>query len=145
MGRYATLAVGQRAELRRTVTEADVVLYAGLSGDTNPAHLDEVWAARSRFGGRIAHGLLVAGYISAALATRLPGPGTIYLEQSLRFAAPVRIGDTVTAMVQIVELVPARARVRLATRCVNQRGEVVLEGEALVKVVEEEAAGGSGS
>ncbi len=130
--RFEELQIGQAAEFAKTVTETDVVLYAGITGDLNPAHINQVEAERSRFGGRIAHGMLTAGLISAVLGTRLPGPGTIYLEQTLRFTRPVRIGDTVTARVEVIELIEKRRRVRLATRCTNQEGEVVLEGEALV-------------
>jgi len=126
------LAVGQAAELSKTVTETDVVLFAGITGDFNPAHVDEVAAARSRFGGRIAHGMLTAGLISAVLGTKLPGPGSVYISQSLRFTKPVRIGDTITARVEVVELVADTRRVRLATTCANQRGETVLDGEALI-------------
>jgi 3-hydroxybutyryl-CoA dehydratase len=132
--RFEELQVGQAAEFAKTVTEADVVLYAGITGDLNPAHINQVEAEKSRFGGRIAHGMLSAGLISAVLGTRLPGPGTIYLEQTLRFTRPVRIGDTVTARVEVIELIEKRRRVRLATSCANQDGEVVLEGEALVMV-----------
>lgn len=134
--RFADLALGLSAEFTKTVTETDVVLYAGITGDLNPAHIDAVSAETGRFGGRIAHGMLSAGLISAVLGTRLPGPGTIYLSQSLRFLRPVRIGDTVTARVEIAELIAAKQRVRLATRCVNQEGEAVLDGEALVWVPE---------
>ncbi|HEX6037055.1 MaoC family dehydratase [Longimicrobium sp.] len=130
---YEELRVGQSAEFRKTVTETDVVLYAGITGDLNPAHVDEVAAAASRFGGRIAHGMLSAGFISAVLGTRLPGPGTIYLEQTLRFTAPVRIGDTVTARVTVSELLDRR-RVRLATTVLTHAGQTVVEGEALVMV-----------
>jgi len=132
--RFEELQIGQAAEFAKTVTEADVVLYAGITGDLNPAHINQVEAEKSRFGGRIAHGMLSAGLISAVLGTRLPGPGTIYLEQTLRFTRPVRIGDTVTARVEVIELIEKRRRVLLATSCANQDGEVVLEGEALVMV-----------
>ena len=131
---FDELAAGDAAEFSKTVTEADVVLYAGITGDLNPAHVDEVAASASRFGGRIAHGMLVAGFISTVLGTRLPGPGTIYLSQSLRFTAPVRLGDTVTARVEVAELVPGKRRARLATTVRNQRGETVVEGEAVVMV-----------
>ena len=144
--RFEELVVGQAAEWGKTVTEADVTLFAGVTGDFNPVHVDAVAAERSRFGGRIAHGMLSAGLVSAAIAMRLPGPGTIYLTQSLRFTAPVRIGDTVTARVEVVELIAKRRRVRLATSCRNQRGELVLDGEATVMVPDEgsgvEAGGG---
>ena len=134
------VVVGQTAEFRKTVTETDVVLFAGITGDLNPAHIDEVAASASRFGGRIAHGMLSASFIFTVLGTRLPGPGTIYLEQSLRFTAPVRIGDTVTARVEVAELLPKR-RARLTTTVLNQKGESVVEGEALVMVPARPAAG----
>jgi 3-hydroxybutyryl-CoA dehydratase len=134
--RFDELTVGQSATMAKTVTEADVVLFAGVTGDFNPAHVDQTWAERSRFGGRIAHGMLSAGLVSAVLAMKLPGPGTIYLSQTLRFTRPVRINDTVTARVEVVELTPARRRARLATTCTNQNGETVLDGEATVMVPE---------
>lgn len=130
---YTDLAVGQSAETARTVTEADIVLFGGVTGDLNPAHFDQAWAEKTRFGGRIAHGMLTAGYVSAVLAMKLPGPGTIYLSQTLRFTRPVRIGDTVTARVEVLELA-GRGRVRLSTTCTNQDGEAVLDGEATVLV-----------
>ena len=135
--RFEELTIGQATSVVRQVTAADVDTFAAVTGDANPVHLDEAVAARSRFGGRIAHGMLSAGYISAALGTELPGPGCIYLGQTLRFTAPVRIGDTVTTHVQVTELVPEKRRVKLATRCANQRGETVVEGEATVLVPEE--------
>jgi 3-hydroxybutyryl-CoA dehydratase len=126
------LKVGDAAELTKTVTEADLVLFAGVTGDFNPAHVDEVWAGKSRFQGRIAHGMLSAGFISAVIGTRLPGPGTIYVSQELRFMAPVRIGDTVTARAEVAEIRESRNRVRLHTLCLNQDRKVVVEGEAWV-------------
>lgn len=126
--------VGETAQMSRTVTETDVVLFAGVTGDLNPAHMDAVAAAAGPFGGRIAHGMLTAGLVSAVLAMRLPGPGTIYLTQSLRFVRPVRIGDTVTARVEVLEVMERRRRVRLATVATNQDGETVLDGEAVVMV-----------
>jgi 3-hydroxybutyryl-CoA dehydratase len=125
------IEVGQTAEFSKTVTEADVVLFAGITGDFNPAHIDQAWADASWFGGRIAHGMLSASFISTVLAMKLPGPGTIYLEQTLRFTAPVRIGETVTARVQVAEVLP-KGRIRLATTVVKQDGTSVIEGEALV-------------
>ena len=125
------LAVGQCAEFAKTVTEADVVLFAGVTGDFNPAHVDQAWAETTRFGGRIAHGMLSASFLSTVIAMKLPGPGSIYLEQSLRFTAPVRIGDTVTARVEVVETMP-KGRVRLATTVRTHEGTTVVEGEALV-------------
>ena len=132
--------VGQTAVYAKTVTETDVVMFAGVSGDTNPVHLNDEYAATTQFKGRIAHGILTASFISTVLGTRLPGPGTIYLEQSLRFTAPVRIGDTVTACVEVAELLPKR-RARLKTTVLNQKGEAVVEGEALVMVPARAAAG----
>ncbi|MGI9076519.1 MAG: MaoC family dehydratase [Gemmatimonadaceae bacterium] len=135
--RLEEISVGQTAEFAKTITEADVTLFAGVTGDFNPVHIDEVAASKSRFGGRIAHGMLSAGLISAVIANRLPGAGTIYLSQTLRFTAPVRIGDTVTASVRVLEIMP-RMRVRLATICRNQSGATVLEGEAVVLLPETE-------
>lgn len=124
--------VGDAAELSKTVTEADIAMFAGVTGDFNPVHVDAVAAERSMFGERIAHGMLSAGFISAVIAMRLPGPGSVYLSQTLRFTKPVRIGDTVTARVEVLEVIEAKRRLRLATTCRNQRGETVVEGEALV-------------
>lgn len=132
--RIDEMAPGLSAEQAKTVTEADVVLFAGITGDFNPVHVDAEAAARSRFGGRIAHGMLSAGLISAVIAMKLPGPGAIYMTQSLRFTKPVKIGDTVTARVEVIEVLAAKKRVRLATTCRNQRGETVLDGEALLMV-----------
>lgn len=133
------LQVGQHAEFSKTVTESDVVLFAGITGDFNPAHVNEVEAAKSRFGGRIAHGMLSAGFISACIAMKLPGPGTIYLTQSLKFTRPVKIGDTVTARVEVTEWNAGKRRAKLATTCRNQHGDVVIDGEALVMVPDESA------
>lgn len=126
------LTVGDSAEFAKTVTETDVVLYAGITGDFNPAHINEAYARDTYFKGRIAHGMLTAGFISAILGCHLPGPGTIYLGQTLKFMAPVRIGDTITARVELVEKLDDNKRVRLSTTCTNQQGVVVLEGEATV-------------
>lgn len=131
---FDELEVGQEATFTKTVTEADVTLFAGVTGDMNPLHVDRVAAEESRFGGRVAHGLLAAGFVSAVLGTRLPGPGCIYLGQTLRFTAPVRIGDTVTAHVEIEELDSDDRRARLSTTCSLQDGTRVLEGEADVLV-----------
>ena len=131
---FEELSVGDEAAFTKTVTGADVTLFAGVTGDTNPLHVDEEAASRSRFGGRIAHGMLTAGLVSTVLGTRLPGPGCVYLSQTLRFTRPVRIGDTVTARAEVTELFPDDRRVRLETTCANQDGETVLEGEAEVKV-----------
>ena len=134
MARIDELQVGQAAEMAKTVTEADIALFAAVTGDFNPVHVDAVAAAQSRFGERIAHGMLSAGFISAVIAMRLPGPGSIYLSQSLRFTKPVRIGDTVTTRVEVAEVMAPKRRLRLATVCRNQNGETVVEGEAVVMV-----------
>jgi 3-hydroxybutyryl-CoA dehydratase len=130
---FEDLEVGQTASVAKTITEADILLFAAVSTDTNPVHIDADAAKRSQFGERIAHGMLSAGLISAVLGTRLPGPGTIYLSQTLKFLAPVRIGATVTATAEIIALDPARRRATMRTVC--RVGEtVVIEGEALVMV-----------
>jgi 3-hydroxybutyryl-CoA dehydratase len=126
------IKVGDMAEFAKTVTETDVYLYAGITGDFNPAHVNEAYAKNTFFKTRIAHGMLTAGFISAILANQLPGPGTIYLKQELHFLAPVRMGDTVTGRVEVLELIAERNRVRLKTSCTNQDGIIVLDGEALV-------------
>ena len=125
------LEVGQRETFAKTVTDADIVLYAGVSGDTNPVHLDEEFAAETMFKGRIAHGMLTAAFISAVLGARMPGPGAIYLSQTLRFKAPVRPGDTVTADCEVTDIDLRKGRVTLKTLCLV-KGEPVVEGEAVV-------------
>jgi len=132
--RFDEIAVGQEAELSKTVTDEDVMAFARVTGDFNPVHVDEIAAARSRFGSRIAHGMLSAGLISAAIAGKLPGPSSIYLSQTLRFTLPVRIGDTITVHLKVVELIESKRRVKLSTVCRNQKGETVVEGDALVLV-----------
>jgi len=127
------LEVGQTAELRRTVAERDIEAFAAVTGDENPVHLDEAYAAATPFKGRIAHGMLSAGYISAVLGTQLPGPGAIYVSQTLSFRRPVRIGDEVAAEVKVTAIDPARGRVTFATQCVVA-GKTVVEGEAVVVV-----------
>ena len=127
------LQPGMSASVSKTVTEADIILFAGVSTDINPAHLDEDYAKGTQFGGRIAHGMLSAGFISAVLANQLPGPGTIYMSQSLKFRAPVKIGETVTATVEVMDLHPEKHRATLRTVC-TVKGEPVLEGEAYVSV-----------
>jgi len=130
---FEDLTVGMVETLSKTVSAADVVGFAELTGDRNPIHLSEHFAARTPFGTRIAHGLYTASLISAVLGTRLPGPGAIYISQTLNFRAPVKIGDTVDVVVQVAELVPEKRRARLTCTC-SVAGEVVLDGEALVKV-----------
>lgn len=126
------IKVGDTAEFAKTVTETDIYLYAGITGDFNPAHVNEVYAKNTFFKTRIAHGMLTAGFISAIIANQLPGPGTIYLKQDLSFLAPVHIGDTITGRVEIMELIPEKNRVRIKTTCSNQDGVIVISGEGLV-------------
>lgn len=122
---------GQHASITRTVTAADVESFAEVSGDNNPVHLDQEFAARSRFKRRIAHGMLSASYISAVLGSKLPGPGTIYLSQNMTFKAPVYIGDVITTTVTALNYRPDKHILTLRTECVNQDGTVVLEGQAV--------------
>lgn len=129
------ITVGKTAEYSKTVTDPDVMAFARVTGDFNPVHVDEAAAAQTRFGGRIAHGMLSAGFISAAIGNKLPGPGSIYLGQTLRFTLPVRIGDTITATITVTELLSKR-RFKLSTVCTNQNGEKVLDGEATVMLDE---------
>jgi 3-hydroxybutyryl-CoA dehydratase len=130
---FEDLKVGQTAAFAKTVTEADIVLFAGITGDNNPVHINEVFASATPFSGRIAHGMLTASFVSTVLGTRLPGPGAIYLSQTLRFKAPVRAGDTVVARATVKELVPEKRRCTLETK-IYVDDTVVLEGEAVVLV-----------
>ncbi len=132
------------AELAKTYDEWDIYTFAALSGDLNPAHIDQAFAERGVFGGKIAHGMLTASLISAVLGMRLPGPGSIYLSQDLKFLRPVRIGDTITARVEVAELTREKNRVTLRTTCTNQNGERVLEGTALVMPPRSKAVAGEG-
>jgi len=135
---FEDLSEGMSASFSRTVTESDIVLFAGVSGDMNPVHLDAEYAEKTVFKGRIAHGMLSAAFISTVLGTKLPGPGTVYLAQSLKFKAPVRIGDTVTATCEVVSLDAEKKRATLRTVC-TVGGKPVVEGEALVMVPAREA------
>ncbi len=130
---FEDLEVGMREALVKRVENEDVIGFAELSGDRNPIHLSEHFAAKTAFGRRIAHGLYTASLISAVLGTRLPGPGAIYISQTLNFRAPVKIGDTVEVTVTVAELIPERLRARLICMC-SVGAELVLDGEALVKV-----------
>ena len=130
---FQDLYIGQTASLSKTITEADILMYSAISMDTNPIHLDEAVAQRSRFGGRIVHGMLSAGLISAVLSSRLPGPGAIYTRQSLNFRAPVRIGSTVRAIVEITDLNPLSKKATLKTTCMVKE-DVVIDGQACVLV-----------
>lgn len=126
------IKLGDKASTEKTISESDVYLFAGITGDLNPAHVSQVAAEKSMFKGRIAHGILVSGLISKVLGMQLPGPGTIYLSQDLKFVAPVRFGDTVTAEVEVIEIIPEKNRIRLKTTCTNQDGKTVITGEAVV-------------
>lgn len=127
-----TIQIGDSASFTKTVTEADITLFAGYSGDFNPAHINAAEAEKGMFHGRIAHGMLSAGFISAVLGMQLPGPGTIYMGQELRFVKPVYIGDTVTATATVVERIPEKNRLKLETIVTNQKGEQVITGMATV-------------
>jgi 3-hydroxybutyryl-CoA dehydratase len=126
------IRVGDVAEFSKTITDEDVHRFADVTGDHNPVHLDEGYAEGTRFGRRIAHGMLIASLISSVLANRLPGHGTVYLGQSLKFVAPVYLDDTVTARVRITNIREDKPIATLETLCVNQRGETLVEGEAVV-------------
>ncbi|RFA31412.1 (R)-hydratase [Alkalilimnicola ehrlichii] len=132
------LSEGMEATFTKTVTETDVTLFAGITGDLNPMHVNEEYAAATPFKGRIAHGMLTASLISNLLGTKLPGPGTIYMSQQVRFKAPVRINDTVTARVRVTNIREDKAIVTLATDCLVG-GKAVLTGEAVVMVPRREA------
>lgn len=130
---FEDLAVGQSATFTKTVTEADIVKFAEISGDTNPVHLDAAYAATTMFKQRIAHGMLSVGFISAVFGTVMPGPGSIYVAQNLKFKAPVKIGDTVTARVEVTGNIPEKKFVTFKTQCmVNQK--VVIDGDATLMV-----------
>jgi 3-hydroxybutyryl-CoA dehydratase len=137
---FEDLSVGLTETLRKTIDSADVVGFAEVTGDRNPIHLSEHFAAKTPFGTRIAHGLYTASLISAVLGTRLPGPGAVYISQTLNFRAPVKIGDTVEVTVTVAELMPDKRRARLTCTC-SVGDEVVLDGEAWVKVPSKEAGG----
>jgi len=137
---FEDLSVGMSEHFSKTVASSDVVGFAEVTGDRNPIHLSEHFAAKTTFGTRIAHGLYTASLISAVLGTRLPGPGAVYISQTLHFRAPVKIGDTVDVTVEVRELVPEKFRARLSCTCTVE-GEVVLDGEALVKVPSKQSGG----
>ncbi len=128
---FEDMQLGQSAEYTRTITDADVVLFAGITGDTNPVHLNAAYAAGTRFQGRICHGMMTASFISTVLGTQLPGVGAIYVSQTARFKSPVRVGDTLTARAIVTGLDPAKCRVTLSTQCLVD-GRVVVDGEAVV-------------
>ncbi|MCB2101789.1 MAG: MaoC family dehydratase [Rhodobacterales bacterium] len=130
---FEDLEVGQSACFGKTITDAEIAAFAGVSGDTNPVHLHDEFAASTPFKTRIAHGMLGASYISTLIGTRLPGPGCIYVSQNLRFKAPVRVGDTLTAFVTIEELIPEKKFIKMKTQCLVG-DKVVIDGEATIMV-----------
>ena len=127
-----TIQVGDFATFTKTISESDVYMYAGISGDFNPAHINAVEAEKGIFKERIAHGMLTASLISTVLGTQLPGPGTIYLSQDLSFKKPVKFGDTIEAKVEVIERIEEKNRLILRTTCTNQYGEIVIDGKAMV-------------
>jgi len=129
---FKEISVGDTASFQKTITETDVYMYSGITGDINPAHINEEFMKTSMFKGRIVHGMLTAGLVSAVLGMRLPGPGTIYLGQTLEFTAPVRFGDTILAEVEVLKKTDKKKNVVLNTICTNQDGKVVLRGQATV-------------
>lgn len=128
------IKVGDTASFSKIISEDDINSFAAISGDNNPAHMDEEYAAATPFGERVAHGLLTAGFIGTVLGMQLPGPGTIYLGQTLNFLAPVKIGDTITASAEVLEIGPKRKTAVLKTVCTNQDGKIVVEGIATVRL-----------
>ncbi|MGI9422559.1 MAG: MaoC family dehydratase [Hyphomicrobiaceae bacterium] len=137
---YEDLQLGMEASLSRTVSEADIMSFAEVTGDHNPVHVDAGYAARTMFKERISHGMLTASYISAVFAMKLPGPGVIYVSQTLNFRRPVVIGDCITAQVAVMEMWPQKRRVRFDCVCSNADGKAVLEGEAILLVPSREPA-----
>ena len=125
------IKIGQTARTSKQITQTDLTLYAAVTGDFNPVHFDPVYAAQTRFKGPIAHGMIAAGLVSGLIGMKLPGPGTVYLQQTLNFLAPVKVNDLITACVEVVTLLE-KNRIRLKTTCMNQDSVIVLEGEALV-------------
>ena len=134
--RFAELKVGQSAERTKLMTESLVNAYAELTGDFSPVHIDEAAAAKTRFGTRIAHGMLSVSFLSAVIGMDLPGPGTIWVAQALKFKQAVKLGDTITWRVEVLELFPEKKRATLSTVCRNQRGETVIEGEGTILLLE---------
>ena len=130
--KFEDLRIGMFEEVGKTITEADIVNYAGLSLDINPIHLNNEYAKNSIFKERIAHGMLTSGLISAVLGTKLPGEGSIYLSQTLKFISPVKIGDTITAKAEIIDINPEKKIITIKTTCINQNKNILIDGEAKV-------------
>ena len=126
------LVQGETSQFTKTVSESDVYLYAGITGDLNPAHINEPYARNTFFKTRIAHGMLLGGFISAVIGTQLPGPGTIYVSQELQFKAPVKFGETVTAVIEVAEIDLEKNRAVLKTTCINENGKLLVDGKAVV-------------
>lgn len=126
------IKVGDSAEFAKTISEADIYLFAGVTGDLNPFHVNEEYSKKTFFKGRIAHGMLLAGFISTVVGCKLPGPGAIYVRQELTFMAPARIGDTITAKATVIEVMTEKNRVVMQTTCTNQNDEIVLDGQAML-------------
>jgi 3-hydroxybutyryl-CoA dehydratase len=135
IAKYEDIRIGQHAEYVRTVTSEDIEMFGQVSGDYNPLHFDEDWAKTTMFKGRIAHGILTATYVSTVIGMKLPGPGTIYISQSMKFRRPVRIGDRITARVEVTEKNDEKEFLTLKTVCINQEDKVVLDGEAVVTMM----------
>jgi len=132
-----SIQIGDTASLSKVFSKEDVEAFSQISGDTNPVHLDDSFAQDTIFGKRIAHGILVGGLISAVLGTKLPGPGSIFLNQTLRFQKPVFFGDTITAVVKVIDIREDKPIITLETHCLNQDQEVVIKGEALILLPED--------
>jgi len=135
ISKYEDIRIGQHAEYIRTVTSEDIEMFGQVSGDYNPLHFDEDWAKTTMFKGRIAHGILTATYVSTVIGMKLPGPGAIYVSQSMKFRRPVRIGDEITARVEVTDKNDEKGFLTLKTVCINQEDKVVLDGEAVVTLM----------
>ena len=132
MQKFEDINIGDKASFTKTLSETDLYLFCGISGDFNPLHVDEMYASKALFKGRVVHGILIASFISNVLGMKLPGPGTIYISQNLKFFSPVYVGDTITASVEVLEKIHEKRHVVLRTFCVNQEGKYVIDGEAKV-------------
>ena len=135
IAKYEAIRIGQHAKYVRTVTSEDIEMFGQVSGDYNPLHFNEDWAKTTMFKGRIAHGILTATYVSTVIGMKLPGPGTIYISQNMKFRRPVRIGDTITARVEVISKNDEKEFLTLKTACINQEDKVVLDGEAVVTLM----------
>ncbi len=135
IAKYEDIRIGQHAEYVRTVTSEDIEMFGQVSGDYNPLHFNEDWAKTTMFKGRIAHGILTATYVSTVIGMKLPGPGSIYMSQNMKFRRPVRVGDTITARVEVIGKNDEKGFLTLKTVCINQEDKVVLDGEAVVTLM----------